>query len=253
VPLELPEMDTDAAVALAGDLALRVDLQSTRLVVSPGLPAEEAGIRDGDRVLAIDGAPIEAYEQLMERSREAARSGQVLHFTLMRPGEADPQPFEVEVAPAPWHPLTYGVQPRVATYVYRVDHPFEAVQVGMVSCWKFLQDTWLTLKGMVVRKVSPKNVGGPIAIGVYAYSWAASGWTRLFFFLCMLSINLAFINVLPIPLLDGGHLMFLIIEKIKGSPVSYRVMSYSQVIGLVLIVSLFVFVIYNDVQHHILE
>jgi regulator of sigma E protease len=81
-----------------------------------------------------------------------------------------------------------------------------------------------------------------------SYSWAALGIAKLLFFLCMLSLQLAFINVLPVPLLDGGHLFFLAIEKIKGSPVSERVFGYSQMVGLVLILSLVVYVTYNDIQ-----
>ncbi len=74
---------------------------------------------------------------------------------------------------------------------------------------------------------------------------------KFFWFLCLLSLNLAFLNVLPIPLLDGGHLFFLAVEGIKGSPVNERIMSYSQLVGLVLIVSLFVFVMYNDLSMHV--
>ena len=71
-------------------------------------------------------------------------------------------------------------------------------------------------------------------------------WSKFFFFLCLVSINLAFINVLPFPVLDGGHLFFLIIEKLKGSPVSNRVLGTSQAIGVVLLISLMVYVTYND-------
>jgi regulator of sigma E protease len=81
-----------------------------------------------------------------------------------------------------------------------------------------------------------------------SHSWATVGLSKLFFFLCMLSMNLAFLNVLPIPVFDGGHLMFLLIEKIKGSPVSERVLGYSQMVGIVLIVSLMVWVTYSDVM-----
>ena len=75
--------------------------------------------------------------------------------------------------------------------------------------------------------------------------------TKFFFFLCVLSMNLAFLNVLPIPLLDGGHLFFLLIEKLKGSPVSDKIMGYSQLAGLVLIGFIFVYIIYNDVARTI--
>ena len=97
------------------------------------------------------------------------------------------------------------------------------------------------------------QIGGIITIGAVSYSWAEAGWTKLFFFLCMLSINLAVLNVLPIPVLDGGHLFFLLIEKLKGSPVSDRVYGYSQMVGMVLILSLMVYVLYNDVNRWFLN
>ena len=120
--------------------------------------------------------------------------------------------------------------------------------MGFASSWKFLQESWLMLRRIMTGQVSGDNVGGIITIGVVSHSWAAMGLAKLFFFLCMLSINLAFLNVLPIPVLDGGHLLFLLIEKVKGSPVSERVMGYSQMVGIVLILSLMVYVTFNDVM-----
>src|SRR6185503_12348559 len=105
---------------------------------------------------------------------------------------------------------------------------------------------WLTIKKMIVGEVSTKSIGGIITIGSVSYSMAEAGWTKLFFFLCLLSINLAIFNVLPIPVLDGGHLFFLIVEKIKGSPVSERVMGFSQLVGLMFVLALLLFVTYND-------
>ena len=111
-----------------------------------------------------------------------------------------------------------------------------------------LKDGWLTLKRMMLAEVSTKNLGGIISISYVSYAVAESGLSKLFYFLCLLSVNLAFVNVLPIPLLDGGHLLFLLLEKIKGSPVSDRVLGYSQMIGLVLLVGLMVYVTYNDLM-----
>lgn len=251
--VEVALADQAEVLGLDSDLAIGPDRESTVLAVSPGEPAWRAGLRSGDKVVRIDGAEVDDFQDITDCSRAAADKDRAMTFAVLRtdPATGESRALEVEVAPEPWYPPSYGLSSRFASYVYRVDNPVQAIQVGIASCWKFLQDTWLTLKGIVASRVSPKNLGGPIAIGVYAHSWASAGLTKFFFFLCILSINLAFINVLPIPLLDGGHLFFLLIEKIKGSPVSERVMSYSQLVGLVLIVSLFVFVIYNDVQRHI--
>ena len=98
---------------------------------------------------------------------------------------------------------------------------------------------------MATQEVSTRNLGGIITISRVSYRLVL-GWTKLLFFLCILSVNLAFLNVLPIPVLDGGYLFFLLIEKLKGSPVSARTLGYSQMVGLVLIVTLMVYVTYND-------
>ena len=92
-----------------------------------------------------------------------------------------------------------------------------------------------------------KNLGGIIQITRQSYHNTQWGLPRFLYFLALLSINLAVINLLPIPILDGGHLLFLFIERIKGSPVSVQVLNYSQVFGLVLVLALVLFVTYNDI------
>ena len=116
----------------------------------------------------------------------------------------------------------------------------------MRASGRFLVHTGLTLKRMATQEVSTKNLGGIITISRVSYRVSSMGWTKLLFFLCILSVNLAFLNVLPIPVLDGGHLFFLLVERLKGSPVSARTLGYSQMVGMVLIVTLMVYVTYND-------
>jgi regulator of sigma E protease len=140
----------------------------------------------------------------------------------------------------------YGLALRQAEYLYRSENFGAALVSGARYSWRFLEDSWRTLKRMLNQDVSPKNVGGIITISAVSYSLTEAGWIKFFFFLCLISINLAFLNVLPIPVLDGGHLFFLIIEKLKGSPVSNRVMGTSQAVGVVLLLSLMVYVTYND-------
>ncbi|MDP6385329.1 MAG: site-2 protease family protein, partial [Planctomycetota bacterium] len=141
----------------------------------------------------------------------------------------------------------YGFGLERANGIYRTESVSESIRAGAQASWRFLTDAWMTLQKMFLREVSTENLGGIIAISTVSYDWASQGWAKLFFFLCMLSINLAFLNVLPIPVLDGGHLAFCVVEAIKGSPVSERTLGYSQVIGLVLILTLTIYVTYQDV------
>jgi len=110
-----------------------------------------------------------------------------------------------------------------------------------------IKQLYVTMKRMVTGDVGAKNLGGIIRISQVSYQAAQRGPSWFLYLLAMLSLNLAFVNLLPIPVLDGGHLLFLLIERIKGSPVSVNVLNYSQVLGLVLVLALVVFVTYNDI------
>ena len=215
-------------------------------------------MESGDEILQVNGISIGEDAPLIQtlQANTSAPSSWACSVSEQQPlallvrrgvGESERQ-LELSVMPAPRAPLDYGFGLKRADFIYRVANPLEAVAVGCRSCWKFLQDSWLTLEGIITKRVPSKNVGGPIAIGVIAHTFASVSWTKFFFFLCVLSMNLAFLNVLPIPLLDGGHLFFLLIEKIKGSPVSDRVMGYSQLAGLALIGFVFIYILFQDLQ-----
>jgi len=215
-------------------------------------------VQSGDEILQVNGVTIGESAPLIQTLHANTSSGhssacsvseQLPVSLLLRRGAGDAErELVVSVMPAPRAPLDYGFGLRRADFIYSVSNPLEAVAVGCKSCVKFLQDSWLTLEGIITKRVPSKNVGGPIAIGVIAHTFASVSWTKFFFFLCVLSMNLAFLNVLPIPLLDGGHLFFLLIEKLKGSPVSDRVMGYSQLAGLALIGFVFIYILYQDLQ-----
>jgi regulator of sigma E protease len=251
VDLEGPVLDRERALRLASDVAIGQDVEGTRIVVTEGWAAHEAGIRDGDVVRRVDGQEVRTWGEINELVKAAGQEGRALLFDVARYADHDlaAAPTELELVAAPREEalsLNYGISVRKAEYVFRADGPLDALHVGLLCSWRLVEDTWLTLKGMVSGSVSSKNIGGIITIGRMSYSWSEQGLAKLFFFLCMLSINLAILNVLPIPVLDGGHLMFLLIEKVKGSPPSDRFLGYSQMVGLVLILSLLVYVPYND-------
>lgn len=244
-------LDADAALRLAHDLALTIDPASTRAAVLRGSPAERAGLRDGDRIVAIDGAVPEDWAAV--RSTIQKKKAGPLAITVARNEAGVEQRLELNAELGTWKLPAYGFAPQDARYTFQVSGPVAAVEAGWSASWNFLEESWLTLKRIFNREVSGDNLGGIITIGVVSHRFAEDGLVSLLFFLCMLSMNLAFLNVLPIPVLDGGHLLFLLIEKVKGSPVSERVMGYSQMVGIVLILSLMVYVTFNDVMRWIVR
>ena len=247
--LEAPGLERAEAIAVAADIAIAADVDSNRVLAMPDSPLSRAGLLDGDRILRIDGSPTVSWDQIYEHSSRAAATGAQLELSIERIAEdGGKQLLALSATPAPWGLPTYGLDLRLALYEYRAGSVGEAFRVGIQGSWKFLVDAWNALKRIVMGQVGAQNIGGPISIGVVSYSWASLGIAKLLFFLCMLSMNLAFLNVLPIPVLDGGHLLFLLIEKVKGSPVSDRVFGYSQLVGIVLILSLMIFVTFNDLR-----
>ena len=241
-------LDQLAAVRANQDLFLSFDPNSTRIEVASGQPVEAAGVATGDRLRGMDGRMADSWESLFELAQTKAKRAEPVLLTYERcDSDGVWRSLEVEATPKAVVIPVYGFDVLPAKTIYRTDSVGSSIREGVSASWRFLADTWLTLKKMVLGRVSANNVGGIITIGKVSYSWASEGWAKLFFFLCMLSINLAFLNVLPIPVLDGGHLFFCVVEKIKGSPVSERTLGYSQLVGLVVILTLMVYVTYQDV------
>lgn len=246
-----PALTREQALLLADDIALSYDEASTRIAVQPGEAAERAGLRTHDEVVEIDEAATEAWEDIRTLVARAGSAERPAVFRVRRAGELDL--VSVTVLPEARPVADYGLSLRQAEYIYRSESLPAALLFGARYSWRFLEESWLMLKRLLTQDVSPKNVGGIISITTISYSLTESGWTKFAFFLCLVSINLAFLNVLPIPVLDGGHLFFLLIEKLKGSPVSNRVLGTSQAVGVVLLLSLMVYVTYNDLMRWVLR
>lgn len=238
-----PTVDRRGALALVQDVALGQSQDSARIAVYPGEAGERAGLRSGDNILSIDAVPVATWKDVQDG---VGRAKGALQVVVERPGAAAPLALEVRPEAAPELAYDFALAPY--EYIFRSSGVVEAVTVGLSSSWRMLADVWLSLQKLVLREVPTDSLGGIITIGAVSYHWSEAGAMKLLFFLCLLSINLAFLNVLPIPVLDGGHLFFLGVEAIKGSPVSEKVFGYSQMVGLVLIVTLMVYVTYNDLM-----
>ena len=234
--------------AIEGDIYLDYDPDSTLAHASKGRAAQDSGLQSGDHILAVNSQAVQTWKDVLTITRERASRNEATEFTVERlDGNGEASTVAITVTPAPLVRHDYGFGLERANGIYRTDSFADSLRAGSQASWRFLTDAWMTLQKMFMGEVSTENLGGIVAISTVSYDWASQGWAKLFFFLCMLSINLAFLNVLPIPVLDGGHLAFCLVEAVKGSPVSARTMGYSQVVGLVLILTLTIYVTYQDI------
>jgi regulator of sigma E protease len=214
----------------------------TVVCVVDDAPARQQGVSTGDEVVSVDDHPVESFADI--RSLIAKSESKPITLGVRRDGET----ISMRVVPGKHleNDLGIGVQHEQETF--RAGSFGEALRVGFENSVGMIRRVLLILDRMVIRRtVSPKNLGGVPMIASLSFHYAQMGLTKLFHFLAILSINLAIINLLPIPVLDGGHLVFLLIEKIKGSPVSENVVGYAQWAGLILLLSLILFVTYNDI------
>ena len=152
----------------------------------------------------------------------------------------------------PWVGLlgyTVDVEPGGEMTLLRKSNPIDALMVGVKKTYYFVVMVYQIMERMIFsRSFGVENIAGPVGIVKMGSEQAAAGYIQLLFFLAMISANLAVLNFLPLPIVDGGLMIFLIIEKIKGSPISLRIQVATQVVGLILIVSVFLFVTLQDLS-----
>jgi regulator of sigma E protease len=222
----------------------------------PGYPAEKAGLKPGDRILAIDGAPIEKWVQLSKTIN--ASEGRPLTLNVQRKDEAGAlQVFDLTLRAQPDSPEMVfmeggdgprGVKVGVTVAMKRVDvSVVEALWIGTVHPINVAAMSLKGIWGLLSGQVSAKNISGPIFIVGESMKSADRGFADLLEFVVFLSISLAVLNLLPIPVLDGGHLMLLAIEAVRGVPLGERASGLLARTGMVALLSLMVFALSNDI------
>jgi len=213
-------------------------------------PAKTAGLKVGDRFVSINGKPVHGWDDVV--SGISARPDQSTTVVVERDGTQ--QTVQVTPAPIVQGEHTIGrinIRPKIADIPAdmrtRVHFgPIAAFGEAFQNSWAMTALTFQMLYRMATLQVSSKNISGPITIAQYAGQSAKVGGTQFLLFLAVISISLAVLNLLPIPVLDGGHLMYYVIEVVKGSPVSERVMLLGQQVGIALLAGLMVLAFYND-------
>ena len=226
--------------------------------VEPDTPAARAGLQPGDQILAIDGRAVEQWRDLSTVIQAAAEAapGQPLPVLIERDGQERTVPVTPQRR-APDQPFQLGVRPQVSEEQARAARerlftvlrhgPLEAAGQAFSETAKMTGWTLGLLRRMLTGSASLRNLSGPIAIAQYANESASLGLAQFLFFLGTLSLSLAILNFLPIPLLDGGHLLYYFIEWIKGSPVSERSQIIGQYVGLTALAALISLTFYNDI------
>lgn len=236
----------------------RIGLKPHRLQLAPvldtvvkGEPAEAAGLRSGDTIRVIGAQPIDSWSELV--LLVSASPGKPLPMVVLRDG----QEFTIEVTPRAdqrdgKEVGRIGVTPRIdesQLAALRTElryAPLSALAAALGKTWDTSVLSLRMIGEMIMGRVSAENISGPIGIAQYAKKAAVAGVSQFLAFLGFISLSLGVLNLLPIPVLDGGHLMFYLVELLKGRPVSEKTEMVGQRIGLALLLALMALAVFND-------
>jgi regulator of sigma E protease len=215
--------------------------------VLPGTPAAEAGLQPGDRILSVDGQPMRTWWDFQEVIR--TRPGEPLNLSIQR----DEDIRQVTVTPALERDVARGEQvgrvgiaPHVET-IHRTMGLTASLERGFTDTWRYSTTIVAFLGNLITGQESPRQVGSLLTIGQLSGEFARAGLEVFMWWMAVFSVNLAVLNLLPIPILDGGHLMFMSIEAIRGRPLSIEQRVRLSHVGLIIVVGIMVWALTNDV------
>ncbi len=273
----------DAAVLRAGELVdlepikprkKRIGISYVMALHEPvvartlsGTPAASLELNAGSRILSIDGHAVNTFGDIQRLLAEAVAGAQsggdgaatgvsvAVRYQANIVGTAPSQttiqiagPWPKRLAEARWGQPLGPFAFKLLNVPLKADNPIAAAGLGIKKAHQVMLQTYVTLLRLFQGTVKPSHLRGPIGIADDGTNFAKQGWSYLMFFLGLISINLVVINFLPIPIVDGGLMVFLIIEKIKGSPVSVRVQTAATMVGLAMIGSVFLLTLFYDAK-----
>lgn len=219
--------------------------------VQEGSSAYKAALQKGDVLTAIDGKQVRLWKDMAEIIKNS--NGRILSITIKRNGELQnalvkPELFKVKnIFGEEDNSYKIGVSPSMETIIERLD-PFSALREGIDQAWVISKLTVMSIIKMFQGTISPKNLGGPIMIAQLASAQLKEGIIPYILFMAILSINLAVLNLLPIPVLDGGHLLFYLVEAVTGREINIKWRERAQQAGFVLLILLMIFVLWMDLE-----
>ncbi len=244
VNIDLAGKDAEFRGAISG--ALVPWLPASIREVVPGSPAAQAGLASEDRIVAVDGVEIGSWEELVRAIEPNA--GQQVSVVIARGEER----FEVDLVPeeATIEDPSTGEERkvgRIGISQLRRLGVMDSIKHGVTRTWDSAELVLGALKGLVTFNISPRELGGPIAIGQISGEAARQGFRTLLAWMALLSVNLAILNLLPIPVLDGGHLVFLFLEGIRGGrPLTLQMRQRLMTAGLYIVLLIMVWALGND-------
>jgi regulator of sigma E protease len=223
-----------------GSIGVSPNVHPVVTSVNPGEPASRAGIKAGDVVLAVNGRPVSFPRHLSEAIKQNAEKPTA--FTVRRAGRV----IDIRVHPmrketGGW--IGIGIGPEMREIAHP---PLEAVRLSFVRTWTLSGEILKTLWGLLTGETSPKQLMGPVGIAQLSGESVEQGWTSLVSLMASISLNLGLLNLLPIPVLDGGHILILALEGVARRNFSMRVKERMLLAGFVLLLMLMITVIYND-------
>ncbi len=237
----------------SGEIAYRLGIEETAPLVTAvmhGSPAAQAGLKEGDRIVKIEDQEIHTWSQMTSLVKESPN--RPLRFEVLRDGAR----VSLTVTPAAETAMVNGQTVEIGKIgisgpgraIIRASNPLTAVYYGLEATWGWTELTAIGIYKMVVGDISSKNIGGPLTIANISGEAASQGASSVVFLIAILSINLGVLNLLPIPILDGGHLLFFAIEAILRKPLGERQRELAQQVGLLLLVGIMIFAFWNDLE-----
>ncbi|MEI8013964.1 MAG: RIP metalloprotease RseP [Nitrospira sp.] len=219
--------------------------------VTQNSPAEKAGLQAGDHVVKIEDQTIHTWSQMTGIVKESPN--RQLHIEVLREGHrtsltVTPSAEKATVNGQPVEVGKIGIAGPGGRSIIRSNSPLLALYDGLRATWGLTELTVVGLYKMIVGDISSKNIGGPLTIANISGEAASQGASNVIYLIAILSINLGVLNLLPIPILDGGHLLFFLIEGILRKPLGERQRELAQQAGLVLLVGVMVFAFWNDLE-----